>query len=256
MTLGAPEKQTLLRKAGSDFWWTPNHVHGIDRDEITISYSDTHEPLFNQAVPHQPLNDIQKTIDEVKSLHGDASRWWITDVCSKNLPTALLQNGYSKQDEHYAFAVETAHYKIDAPEDVTVFQVSNMEQMLEMYTARAEIFKNEIPDTKQLELELQQCTAPDARVARFFAKIKGECVGTGSMTFFDDLSFSFIWAGGVREAFRGRGIYKSLLKARAQACRDRGISHMGLYGKIATSAPIVEAHGFERCGFMTYYELK
>ena len=68
------------------------------------------------------------------------------------------------------------------------------------------------------------------------------------MTCFDALDFAFIWAGGVREAFRGQGAYTALLRARMDVARARGIGLVGLYARDATSGPIVAAHGFARHG--------
>ena len=249
------EKAALLRRAASDFWWVPERVSGIAEPEITISHSTDPEPLFNQAIPHRMLSDPFETVARVEQLHGDASRWWITETSDDpRLIAALKKHGYEMGNSHGAYIVDATTYSIAVPDDVKVERVETAEIMSKMYDARCEIFGNARPADHQLALELSQCTGPDARVARFVAWVDGEVAGTGSQTFFDDLSFSFIWAGGVREHFRHRGVYKRLIAARAQACRDRGIQFMGLYARDETSAPIVEAHGFERCGWMTYYE--
>ena len=127
--------------------------------------------------------------------------------------------------------------------------------MKKMYRMRIDIFGGIFPSNEeQIRLELQQCSSENPKVERFVAEVGGELAGTGSITYFEELNFAFIWAGGVKEEFRGQGLYTSLLQARARACKARGIEYMGLYARNKTSAPIVAAQGFEKVGTMVSYE--
>lgn len=74
------------------------------------------------------------------------------------------------------------------------------------------------------------------------------------MTFFDELNFGLIWAGGVVKHHRGHGAYTALLAARAQVAAQRDLTLLGLYARANTSAPIVAAQGFQRYGEMTHFE--
>lgn len=244
----------MLRKAASDFWWTPEFVDTVETAEYTISFSETGNPLFNQAIPHQTPSNPDDFLAQVGKYHTDCSRFWVTE-CSDDakLRTSLKAHGYALTAKHGAYVIDTENYPTF--EEFVVQPVETDLQMREMYAARQAIFGGEIPDDAQLELELSQCTGSASRVGRFVAVEHGEVLGTGSLTYFDDLSLAFIWAGGVKTEHRGRGVYKALIAARAAACRERGIRTLGLYARLDTSAPIVAAHGFRRCGFLDYYEL-
>jgi predicted acetyltransferase len=59
-----------------------------------------------------------------------------------------------------------------------------------------------------------------------------------------DSWFGYLGTGGVREAFRGRGVYRALLAARARDARERGARFL-LVDAQPTSEPILRRMGFE-----------
>lgn len=247
-------KSEMLRRAMSDFWWTPDSVTILEEEVATIVYSEADERIFNQVIPHGPIPETQAFIERVVKLQPGRSRWVCTEVCDLRLFNQLQRNGYRAEEEHGAFVIDVDDLS-KKKNDVVIHNVKNMDMMKKMYRMRIEIFGGIFPSNEQqLELELQQCSQENPKVERFVAEVDGELAGTGSITYFENLNFAFIWAGGVREDFRGRGIYTSLLQARAKACRERGIQYLGLYARNKSSAPIVAAQGFEKVGTMVSYE--
>ncbi len=247
-------KSEMLRRAMSDFWWTPDAVNVLDEELATITHSDINERIFNQVIPHGPIPDTQEFIERIRGLQPNASRWVCTEVCDLRLFSHLERNKYQLGEEHGAFVIDVDSLP-KKNHAFTLESVKDMKTMKEMYALRIDIFGGIFPrDEQQIELELEQCSTENPKVERFIAKIDGELAGTGSVTYFEELNFAFIWAGGVKEEFRGRGVYTSLLQARAKACKARNINFMGLYARNKTSAPIVAAQGFQKVGTMLSYE--
>lgn len=248
-----------LEAACADCFWVPLHVEVVEREAITYTHSPRPGIDYNRVLRARPeLSDATALVDEVLEAHrGGASRWMLGALSDgPKIRHALTGAGYEATAQHLAYAIETDAYERRVPADVEVRQVRTVDDLRVLYEINADAFDHpfDIAD-ERLERELVDCTGPNRRVARFVALRDGEPAGAGGMTFFNDLSFALIWAGGVRKAHRGHGVYTALLAARAKLAAGRGLERMGLYAREDTSAPIVAAHGFERHGPMVYFEL-
>lgn len=248
---------TILEAASSDFFWVPDDVEVVERPEITYTHSPRRAGVFNLVTRVRPKQSSpRELVREVLEHHrGSRSRWNITPMADDlELLEALREAGYREGHRHYAYAIDVDAYERDVPEDVEVREVASVEELRTLYDVCTEVF-DDARDLSESELadEVAQCTGPDRRVARFVGYRNGEPAGSGGLNFFDDLGFGLIWGGGVRKAHRGHGVYTALLQARADAAAARGLDRIGLYGREGTSAPIVEAHGFDRHGPMVYY---
>ena len=240
----------------SDFWWTPESVSVLNEENATITHSERNEFIFNQVIPHGPISDTESFFKKIAKLHPNISRWVCTELCDLGLLALLQRKGYKAEDEHGAFVIDV-NQLTKRKNGHVIHNVKDMKLMKRMSDMRTEIFGGIFPSSQaQLELELRQCANDNPKVERFVVEIDGELAGTGSITYFEQLNFAFIWAGGVKEKFRGQGLYSSLLQKRALACKERNIHYMGLYAKNKTSAPIVAAQGFEKVGTMIHYERK
>lgn len=247
----------MLEAAMSDDFWLPEDVGFVDRPEIVYSYADRPESKFNHVTSVRPERaDISRLVDEVRDRHrGSASAWSLhSNSDSERLRDALTEAGWEPGDVHYAYAIRPAGYDRDLPDDVEVREVTGRDELRTLYDIWADVFGGAPDlDDSDLDNELDLCTGPDRRVVRFVAYRRGEPAGVGGINVFDDLSFGFIWGAGVRESHRGCGVYTSLLQARADVAAARGLERLGLYARKETSAPIVEAHGFRRHGYMVNF---
>jgi GNAT superfamily N-acetyltransferase len=248
----------ILEATAADFFWVPPHVEVVEREPITYTHSTNPSALYNRVVRVRPERaDPESLVAEVRRAHaGRPSRWMLTPMGdTPELRRALAQAGYEEGERHVASSIGVAEYGRKPPADVEVRQVRTPTDLRLLYEIVGEVF-GEAPELSEADLarEVGDCTGPERRVARFIAYRGGEPAGTGGMTFFDDLGFGLIWAGGVREAHRGRGVYTALLAARAEVAARRGVDTLGLYARVETSAPIVAAHGFVQHGTMVYYQ--
>lgn len=247
----------ILEQVSSDCFWLPDHVEVIERPAIKYTRSSNPSSIYNRVLWVRPEDaDPAELVDEVLAAHeGRRSRWMLSSPSdTPQLRQLLLDAGYTAGNLHHAYSIATNDYDRTPPQ-LGVLDVQTVAQLRDLYTVNADAFEQSFDHSdERLEQELAFCTGPDRRVARLVAYRNGEPAGSGGMTLFDDESFALIWAGGVRKAHRGHGVYTALLAERARIARQRGIARMGLYARVDTSAPIVAAHGFERHGHMLYFE--
>jgi GNAT superfamily N-acetyltransferase len=80
--------------------------------------------------------------------------------------------------------------------------------------------------------------------AAFVAYVNGVPASAGRLDMPAGRSFASLWGGGTVPRFRGAGIYRSLVKARAELARARGFRFLTVDAR-ETSRPILERVGFQ-----------
>lgn len=97
----------------------------------------------------------------------------------------------------------------------------------------------------------QQVRVPGMAVL-VVAESGGEAVCAGRIEFVPDSEFAGLWGGGTVAAWRGRGIYRALVRFRAELAAERGTRYLTVDAS-AQSRPILERVGFTRCAITTPY---
>ncbi|BAS07046.1 acetyltransferase [Arthrobacter sp. Hiyo4] len=77
----------------------------------------------------------------------------------------------------------------------------------------------------------------------FLAEASGEVVSAAWLEINPDTDFAGLWGGSTLPAWRGRGIYKALVFARAQVAATRGVKYLQVDAS-ADSEPILPRLGF------------
>jgi GNAT superfamily N-acetyltransferase len=83
----------------------------------------------------------------------------------------------------------------------------------------------------------------DPTLGVFLAWVDGEPVGEGRLELPEGRRFASLWGGGTAPAYRGRGVYRALVAARAVIARARGFRYLTVDAR-PTSRPILERLGF------------
>lgn len=248
----------IIEAAMGDYFWAPDDVTVVDRPELSYTHAERPDVYFNSVVRARPaLADPEELVAEVVAAHrGKRSRWSLNPMSdTPAMRAALTRAGYTAEQSHHAYVIAPEGYHRTPPDDVDVRRVVTADELRTLYQVRTAVFgADAVLAEDDVARELADCTGPDARIARFVAYRDNEPAGTGGLTFFGDLDFAFIWAGGVRQKHRGNGVYTALLRARLDAARQRDIARVGLYARDDTSGPIVAAHGFHRHGRMVYWD--
>lgn len=95
----------------------------------------------------------------------------------------------------------------------------------------------------------------DPRFAALVAYVDGEPVASGRLELPAGRSFASLWGGGTSPLHRGKGIFRSLVAARAGIARDRGFRFLTV-DALPSSRPILERIGFTPLTTVTGWILK
>ncbi|MEM7437666.1 MAG: hypothetical protein AAF436_21110 [Myxococcota bacterium] len=201
-------------------------------------------------------NHREAAIEEVREAHSNVtSEWLVHDwLGDHELPLALTRHGYRPLVEHRAY-VASPDLALTGNDRVDIRRVDTLEALRHSETVfRCAFGLDQTIDEQHERQRLADCQDPAGRVHRFVAYESGEPVSGGAMTLFPSLAFAMLWRGGTVPHARGRGLYRAVLKERMRFASSRGTTLVGLYAKLATSAPIVARLGFEGHGRMTFWD--
>jgi GNAT superfamily N-acetyltransferase len=83
----------------------------------------------------------------------------------------------------------------------------------------------------------------DPTLGVYLAWVDDQPVGEGRLELPEGRRFASLWGGGTLPAFRGRGVYRALVAARAVVAKARGFRYLTVDAR-PTSRPILERLGF------------
>ena len=250
----------MLERSQWDFFWVPEDVEVVDRPELLYVRCPRDILYLNYVTrTRAPVGRLPGVIDEVVAAHRQVrSRWLVrARAGAEALEEALADRGYLPTVKAEARAVAVDDYTRAASEELEVRQVATREDLEDCIRVQQVAFGEARSHTgAEIEGFLQDCTRPGRRVFRYVAygRDTGEALSTGCMTAFSDLGFGLLWGGGTVPKARGRGAYTALVATRIAQARTLGLSHVGLYALVDTSAPIVARQGFRCDGTMRYWD--
>ncbi|HLW48141.1 MAG TPA: GNAT family N-acetyltransferase [bacterium] len=138
-----------------------------------------------------------------------------------------------REDPHPAAAGATA---------VEVRRVTDMAGVAEAAeTARIAFRRDEHWQAARTQQYQQRLTDPT--LGLYVAYVDGRPVASARAEFPAQRSFVGLWGGGTIPEYRGRGIYRALVRARADDARRRGYPYLRVDAR-ETSRPILERLGF------------
>lgn len=95
-----------------------------------------------------------------------------------------------------------------------------------------------------LEERAERLVREPELVGLWLAEAGGEVVASGRLEVVPGTEFAGLWGGGTLEPWRGRGIYRALVAARARAALDLGVTYLQS-DCTDMSRPILERSGLE-----------
>ena len=130
---------------------------------------------------------------------------------------------------------------VDAPIEHDVIRLDRNEHV-EMFRGVAEdVFDKEYAMTsEQLATAIRD---HDRTHLGYIALCDGQPASIGRLYTHPDSHFSGLYGGGTIERYRGRGLYRSLVAARARDARELGAKYL-IVDAMPTSRPILERLGF------------
>lgn len=139
----------------------------------------------------------------------------------------------------------------EAPEALVLRQIHLEEDVVAMGRMLDTVFGE--PYDHQRSLDLLARLARNDGMQLWVAEFEGRLVGAGRLDPVAGSDFVGFWGGGVLEEFRGRGIYRELISARAAAALAAGYKFVHS-DSTEYSRPILERRGLHKVSTTTPYE--
>ena len=249
----------ILERTQWDFFWVPDDVTVVDRPELLYVHCPRDVAHLNTVTRFRAgAGQLPAIFAELAKAHRDVeSRFMVVPhTDSTALREALLDHGYGLGDAHDAMAIEVDRYSPRVTPGIVARRVLTRQDLDDALGVTSAAFERGLAiPPEQRDEALADCTRAGSRVVRITAydEKSGEPLCAGGFTAFPELSFGLFWGGGTVPAGRGRGAYTAVVAARIAEARRRGLTRVGLYARLATSAPICERQGFERHGRMVFW---
>ncbi|HEY5228606.1 MAG TPA: GNAT family N-acetyltransferase [Opitutaceae bacterium] len=169
-----------------------------------------------------------------------------------DLGTRLVSAGFELSDPETLLALRLGDYRFpgSGPDGVEIRRVCDLEGLRDYIDVGKAVFGKDEP----WRFEAYRSRLEDATLGIFVAYAGGSPVSAGRLELPPGRQFASIWGGGTLSAFRGRGIYRSLVHARALEAQGRGYAYLTVDAQ-ETSRPILEGLGFIRLTTIRDYTL-
>ena len=163
-----------------------------------------------------------------------------------DLPTRLVAHGFEPEEAETVMVgrADLLAAEVAAPEGVQVRRAGEGRDLREDLEAtgrlQAEVFGTA---TRDLEERLRALTEHPERTGVWLAETDdATVVSVGRLEVVPGTGFAGLWGGATREGWRGRGLYRALVAARARAAIDMG-AELVHSDCTAMSRPILERSG-------------
>ncbi len=194
-------------------------------------------------------DDVEARVEAVRRWFGERGRqeftWWVgTSATPRDLEVRLLDLGAVPYEDEPAIASMVTTEPPPAVEGIDVRRVTTLEELRvgrEIGWASAELTDEQL-ESARANVERSWAEREAAgNAAMYLAYADGEPVAFGDMIF---LPFAAFLSGATTKPdYRGRGVYRALVRARWDEAVRRGTPAL-IIGAGAMSRPILERLGF------------
>ncbi|WP_426989440.1 GNAT family N-acetyltransferase [Pseudarthrobacter sp. Y6] len=175
---------------------------------------------------------------------GEAVEWKTrAHDLPNDLESRLGAAGFVPEDRETVLVGETAAMAGDpaVPEGIQVRLASERPDLERIAAMKSEVWA---ADYSWVAADLQHRLASDPEnLVVFIAEASGVVVSAAWLEINPGTDFAGLWGGSTLPAWRGRGIYKALVSARAQLAAARGVKYLQVDAS-ADSEPILRRLGF------------
>ncbi|MBJ7358235.1 GNAT family N-acetyltransferase [Nocardioides sp.] len=251
MTLDAAD--VLARAA--EWVWVPPFARELRTPEYrVVAYPDYFsEPTAAMPAAFDSTRDPQDVVDDVLGAAAALDREQVAimglgDLTRpEGLEAHLVGRGATRCETLAVLALDLtrAPFDLDAPGDVEVRAVGDLETLRDYDRIGVEVFGGTLRTEEELLTSLES-VAEGGRDPMLVAYRGGEPLGTGGLTVAGDVLR--LWGGAVLPEARGTGVYRAVLDHRLRAGLARGCRLALVKGRVETSAPILRRAGFAAYG--------
>jgi GNAT superfamily N-acetyltransferase len=200
-----------------------------------VTWSDLDETTADEAIAAQ----IRR--------FGELSRTWEWKHYSYDLPadltSRLLAAGFRPEPAETLLVAEIADLDLDVPppQGVTLMPVLDRPGVDALVAVHTAVFGG-VPSGLARSFLTGLARTPSTAAA-VVAVAGGQPVAAGRMEFHTGTDFASLWGGGTVAAWRGRGVFRSLVAHRASLASARGFRYLQV-DALPTSRPILQRLGF------------
>ncbi|MFD3684062.1 GNAT family N-acetyltransferase [Nocardiopsis sp. NPDC058631] len=169
----------------------------------------------------------------------------------EELPDRLRAAGFAPEERETVLVGRTdVIASQDPPEGVSLLRVTEPDDMRRIAAMESRVWGL---DWSWLgdDLDGRIAADPDG-IAVMVAEAGGEVVSAAWLVFRRGTGFAGLWGGSTLPEWRGKGIYRSLVAARARIAAARGVRHLHVDAS-GDSAPVLRRLGFEGVTTTTPY---
>jgi GNAT superfamily N-acetyltransferase len=169
-----------------------------------------------------------------------------------DLPQRLLAAGFTAEEPETLLVAEIADLELDVhpPPGVTLVPVYDEAAVDALVSVHTDVFGGDHSGLGRSFLRGLEL-APDSAAA-VVAVADREPIAAGRIEFHVGTDFASLWGGGTVPAWRGRGVFRSMVAYRAALASDRGFRFLQV-DALPPSRPILERLGFVELATTTPY---
>jgi len=197
---------------------------------------------YSHLAPGEAAACVEREADTIRR-RGVPVEWKLYDYdLPPDLATLLAENGFVADPPETLMAIDL-HDPLDVgrrPDRVTVEQITDPAELQEAGRVSEVAFG--VGHGWEVSDYLPLLGTPE--LAIFLARVDGTAASAGRLDLPSGRSFASLWGGGTTPEFRGLGVYRALVAARAEAARARGFRYLTV-DALETSRPILERVGFQ-----------
>ncbi|MCG7495310.1 GNAT family N-acetyltransferase [Vibrio sp. Of7-15] len=199
---------------------------------------------------------IQSQVDAYKK-EGKNFEWKVFDTDKPSTLGRYLMDAGFEPGEDEAFMVldldSASENLYKKPKHIRIERVRDPERLNVAFGVQEQVWNQDRSEhAKQLAQQMREQPKSLAVYIAYYGDVPA-C--SAWINFNGDSPFSGLWAGSTLEAYRGKGLYRSLLAARAREAKRRGIRYLTIDAS-PMSRPIVEQFGFEFITYTRPYEMR
>ncbi len=169
------------------------------------------------------------------------------------LEAALEAAGFEREPAETFLVFDQSKAIVDesAPQGIEVRRVVDRAGVADLVTANTAAFGASEP----WRVDALTPRLDDGSLALYVAYADGKPISSGRLELAPGKDFAGLYGGGTDPAWRGRGVYRALVAARAAEARRLGVRYLTVDAR-DTSRPILQRLGFEALASITGWVLK
>ena len=213
---------------------------------LSVSPGPYHVLIYSSLTPDTAERLIDEQIDHYRSL-GSGFEWKVySHDAPADLRFRLARHGFTVGPREAVLVLDLSEppsWVRDAkPGAHEIVRVERVEQVDLFRDAAEEIFGKDYGLTSgQLTAAIQ---AGSREHVAYLAMADGKAASIGRLYTHPASHFGGLYGGGTRAAYRGRGLYRALVAARARDALALGARYL-IVDALPTSRPILERLGFQ-----------